>query len=244
MICVILASSFGAFADSYNLVELLQTTNSGNIILEAPPPLVPISISGSGVDQYGRTYTESGKSRTDTSGLALYAAASLTGGTSFVSDERVFAEGDVELFFTVPANVYFAGTGLIGNGSGIQSTGNASVMATAFAQVGDYKGNGSCQLVLNGGYQTCMSPLFPLTPGESAVFLMDAQFAITIPNSPGSGVIDYWGTFTQSLNFYDANGGFISSYNFATPEPSTFLLLGTGALGMLGSFLRRFNRLN
>jgi hypothetical protein len=83
-------------------------------------------------------------------------------------------------------------------------------------------------------------PLF-LTPGQS--FTGDL-FDLIVPVDTASG--NYLGSFTLQGG---ANGGssdtlgtvnFTTDVTAATPEPSTFALLGTGILGLAGAARRKF----
>jgi hypothetical protein len=80
------------------------------------------------------------------------------------------------------------------------------------------------------------------------VFDWQAQ-VYTLSFGDGSATLNYWGTFTPTIDYYDANGNIIGTYDFPSPppttapEPSTIALLGSTMAGLAAwGLLRRFRR--
>ena len=117
-----------------------------------------------------------------------------------------------------------------------------------------------CNFDSNSPLQSCISIVVPVTPGDLLALSFSTVGTAIHPFLPGS-VVASW-TLTDTVYYYDANGNVIAqdgpSINpngsgtppvvppsnpdepptTATPEPSSFMLLGSGLVG-LGGMIRR-----
>ena len=153
--------------------------------------------------------------------------------------------GYLTIGFLVPAGVYSVSVGVVAHGYGLGSTGEGQAYGSALAEL-----NGmDCGLGLSGGIQSC-NGLVAVYPGELATFYLSAVLAAVsyAYDAPGgsSATINYWGTFTPTLEYYNASGNPVRGYPFpspptpSVPEPASIVLFGSAILGLAARRVRRF----
>ena len=133
------------------------------------------------------------------------------------------------------------------NGGTTGFTGSGTLTATEVGSTGAYlisdiTGTGVTGLINPGNYDGNDNLIYP-----SAPTFVDAEgFAFTDVNGPDTFNVDihsvgasYFATFTDEDNF-TGTVPVTFSVAAATPEPSSFALLGTGLIGAFGILRKRF----
>lgn len=235
-----IGNSYSITAATYDIADgILSPTDqltSGSLAA-----VVNAMSQAQGVDSFGRTYSVLSMAHADSGGLGLYASSSLTGGNTSASpvSTMAFAAAAMEFEFIVPTNVHFISLGLDENAHGYSTTGSSASAGGLFAEyLGDFSFTSSfagCALNIDGSSQVKTCDPVAVTPGELLFFTMQAQLNANGKASGDSAFIDYLGTFTSNIDYYDANMNLIGQYDFPTPtsetpEPSSLILLGTGLI--------------
>lgn len=252
-ICAIAAAAVAARADELeyslvvgssvpNLATQQQTTNLPGTILSA------VSAS-QGTDAYGRTYMGSAMAEGNGNSLSLEASSSLSGGGVSpygVAAAQAEAYANMSFDFIIPAGVYFISEGIGADGHGMSVTGPSGyVSGGALMEMYDPEiaDDLECGVGLDGGDESNSCGPFAVTPGNYETFYLGGEIIASSFQPGDSASMNYWGTFTPSIDYYDANGDLIGQYDFpapaATPEPSTLVMLGSGLLGLAGIVRRR-----
>ena len=210
------------------------------------PCLFNLSQSNQGVDGYGFAFTDSAQVGGGFGGgfastISEYVSSSLSNGQSGWAPDpyQSWAQVQAYLFvgFIVPNGVYGISFSESADGHGLSTIGGATVSGSASAGIG----GGGCTIFLTGGQQSCVSGEIAVQPGDFETFRTGAGMNAVSYGNGESASLNYWGTFTDTVDFYDANGNVIAQYGpptDATPEPSSFLLFGSGLVG-LGGMIRR-----
>jgi PEP-CTERM motif len=136
----------------------------------------------------------------------------------------------------------FSATGASGSFSGSGVLTAASQGGGAYL-ISDITGTGVTGLIAPGGFNGNDNLLFP-----AADPTLDAHgFSFTDVNGPDHYQVNIFNDGTGYFAFLDDEDNFtqtvpvtFSVATAATPEPSTFVLLGTGILGLAGATRRKF----
>jgi hypothetical protein len=244
----IVISSLSAFADSLGIIASTQiyTFNSGTILQQDSDvsynslnAIVQASSHATGSDVYGRTYMSSAMSKGGLGGFHLVSSARLSGGNpqaewGLASE----ATAGFNLYFTVPAGVYSYSVSVTAYENGVSTTGHGQTYGWAQASGPRY-----CFFYLSGGTQSCTTPINDTHPGDLTLMSLSVEVTPSVYYSGDSAGMSY--TFLPTAHYYDADGNLVGQYSFppppGIPEPSTFLMLGSGFVGLTRAVRRKLS---
>jgi hypothetical protein len=182
--------------------------------------------------QASDTYTDlSGLVVIDTTtGQALYGYADLT----------LTPLGDLSRHPPLPAPIVLSGGGVLTNGGCLNDCMDYPDEHSFRFSTADPNGDGNFSLLMTApnnlvdymGGKLCYFP--GSCEGDAYTY---AVYTVNYPSILFNGVQYPGGAYTDIANYFNANLTYVSQVS--TPEPSSFVLLSSGTLGLLGVFRRK-----